>query len=332
MRAVVADRFGGDWTVVQHPSPSPDAGQVVIDVEASGVCYTDVHNLRNPAYGATFPRVPGHEVVGRVAAIGTDVRGFEIGDRVGVQWTQGTCHTCRWCLTAREEQCDTALRTGATIDGGHAEQMVAYADALERIPPELDPIEAAPVMCAGYTVYSALADAEVGPGDHVVVAGIGGLGHLAVQYARALGAHVTALSSTPEKRHILEDLGVEHVIAGFNQAQELRPRSVDVLLCCGNRLPTRELIRYMAPYGRIALCGVSDEDFTIGVTPAIFMKLRVFGSSHGPRGRLREALELHAKNGAQTLVETYPLDEAPRALERVAAGTARFRAVLTPAR
>lgn len=331
MKAVVAAEFGGGWTVAEVPDPKPAEGQVLVRVLASGVCYTDVHNLENTAYGSTFPRIPGHEVVGEIVELGPGVETFARGEIVGVQWTQGTCRSCRWCLTGREEQCDAALRTGATVDGGHAELALAWVDGLERLPTELDPIEAAPVMCAGYTVYSGLADLDPAPGEHVVVAGIGGLGHLALQYARAMGAETTAVTSSAQKRGLLHELGADHVVDLPDQAavDQLRAHGIDALLCCGNRVP-QPLLSAVVPYGRISLCGVSDERIPLDVTQLIFSKLTIFGSSHGPRGRLREALELHARSKARTLVETFSLDTAPEALQRVREGSVRFRAVLVP--
>jgi len=331
MKAVVADRFGGGWSVVEMATPRPSRDQVLVRVLASGVCYTDVHNLQNASYGATFPRIPGHEFVGEIVEVGGALDGHVPGDVVGVQWTQRTCRACAWCLSGREEQCAHALRTGGTVDGGHAEYAVVYADGVESLPEGLEPLAAAPVMCAGYTVYSALADVAVRPGEHVLVAGIGGLGHLAAQYALALGARVTAVTSSAAKREWLRARGVHATVdpADDEAMRQLADVKVDVLLCCGNALP-RELLALVASYGRIALCGVSDEQLDLDVTSVIFKKLAVFGSSHGPRPRLREALDLHALSGATSKVVPFALDEAPEVLQRVKAGSVDLRAVFVP--
>jgi D-arabinose 1-dehydrogenase-like Zn-dependent alcohol dehydrogenase len=331
MRAVEADKFGGGWQVVERPVPTPEPGQVLVRVLASGICYTDVHNLHNPAYGATFPRIPGHEFSGEVVQVGNEVAGVEVGQLVGVQWTQGTCRTCFWCLTGREEKCAQALRTGGSIDGGHAEYAVAYADGIQPLPRGLDPVDAAVVMCAGYTVYSGLADIAPRAGEHVAVAGIGGLGHLAVQYAHALGARVTAVTGSQDKAHWLLENGASAVVDPDDERamEQLAAESLDAIVACGNALP-HPLLEMLAPYGRLSVCGVSDERLSLDATSLVFKKVSVFGSSHGPRSRLGEALALHGQSGARAVVETFSLDRAVEALARVQDGSLRFRAVIIP--
>jgi D-arabinose 1-dehydrogenase-like Zn-dependent alcohol dehydrogenase len=218
------------------------------------------------------------------------------------------------------------------VDGGHAELMVVDAGSIERLPAGMDPIQAAPVFCAGFTVYSGIFDAELRPGERCAVIGIGGLGHMAVQYAAALGAEVIAVTHSHDKRLMLRDLGAAHVLLtdSAGAGEELRRLGgVDVILNTANVID-RDLIRGLRTYGRISLMGASTQVLQCTPTQMLFGKFRIMGSSQGPRHRLREVLEFHSRSRARTIVETYRLDEATDAYARVASGAARYRAVLVP--
>jgi D-arabinose 1-dehydrogenase-like Zn-dependent alcohol dehydrogenase len=206
------------------------------------------------------------------------------------------------------------------------------AGSIEKVPPNLDPVEAAPVFCAGFTVYSGICDVELHPGERCAVIGIGGLGHLAVQYAAALGAEVIGVSRAEEKRALLKDLGAEHVLIaneGTAGEQLRRIGGVDVVLHTANGIDA-DLLHGLRPYGRVSLMGGTRQILHVTPTEMLFGKFRVMGSSQGPRHRLREALEFHLRSKAKTLVETYPLSDALTAYARVSSGAARFRAVLVP--
>lgn len=332
MRAVVAPALGGPWEVREVPDPVPGPGQLLLAVEASGICYSDLHALTNPSYGCVFPRIPGHEAVGRVVALGEGVAEISPGERVGVAWAQGWCGVCRMCQSGGYAFCERgAESTGVTVDGGHAELMVVGAADTERVPDAIPPAEAAPLFCAGYTVYSALREADVRPGDRVAVLGIGGLGHLALQYARGMQAEVIAVTHSPDKRAMLLELGAHAVVVAEGGAGEALAAAggADVVLAAGNALPP-DVLRGLRSGGRLSLVGVSESPLTITPLELIFKRVAILGSSPGSRAVLRELLAFHAAIGARTIVETYPLDDAAEALARVEAGDVRFRAVLVP--
>jgi D-arabinose 1-dehydrogenase-like Zn-dependent alcohol dehydrogenase len=332
MKAVLADAFGGAWRVGERPLPEPGPNDLLVQIEGSGICYSDVHQLTNERYGGSFPRIPGHEAVGRVVACGDAVAGIGAGERVGVAYAQRWCGRCDYCAGGWYEHCASADFTGFTVDGGHAEFALMDADSVERVPDGLDPVEAAPVLCAGFTVYSGLCDVDLRPGERCAVVGIGGLGHLAVQYAAALGAEVVAVTSSARKKELLEGLGAAQVVvahpAEIGSALK-RVGGVDVIVQTANGVEG-DLLSGLRPFGRMTLLGVSSDAMHVTPIDMVFGKLTIFGSCQGPRHRLREVLELHSRVGARTIVERYGLDEAPTAYAKVASGEARFRAVLVP--
>ena len=332
MKAVIAEQFGAGWRVGDWPDPEVRPWTVLVRVEASGICFTDVHQLRDETFGMTFPRVPGHEIVGTVIAVGDGVRDVAVGDRVGTAYAQSWCGTCASCARGRYEHCPTIDQTGVTVDGGHAELCLLDAGSVERVPDGIDAAEAAPLFCAGFTVYSGIVDAELRPGERCAVVGVGGLGHLGLQYLNALGIETIAVTRDPGKRAQLLELGASDVLVaepdGIGDA--LRAAGgVDAVINTANGVD-RNLLRGLRPYGRVCLVGQSHQELRVTPTDAIFGKFRIIGSSQGPRSRLWEALALHARAGARTLVERFALDDAPAALEHVAAGAPRFRAVLVP--
>jgi D-arabinose 1-dehydrogenase-like Zn-dependent alcohol dehydrogenase len=288
----------------------------------------------DPAYGTTFPRIPGHEPIGRVLATGAGVVGVGVGDVVGVAYAQAWCGTCRYCGHGRYEHCAGALHTGVTVDGGHAERAIFDAASSVVIPAAIDPVEAAPLMCAGFTVYSGLCDLELRPGERCAIVGIGGLGHLGVQYAAALGVEVLAVTHSAAKADSLRALGA-HEIVVLDDVQRVGERlaavgGVDGILYAGNAIGT-DVLRGLRPYGRLSLLGVTADGIEVAPRDMVFGKFTIRGSSQGPRERLPEVLELHARSGARTHVEAYDLDRAHEAYERVTSGSPRYRVVLTPA-
>lgn len=333
MRAVVASLFGAPWELhYDHHDPEPGPGDVVVKIEASGICYTDVGQLHDPVYGCTFPRIPGHEPVGRIVALGAGVKGRAIGDLVGVAYTQRWCGVCEYCILGRHEHCTASSYTGVTVDGGHAELMVMDAGSVEKIPDGMDAVQAAPVLCAGYTVYSGICDAELRPGERCAVIGVGGLGHLGVQYAAALGAEVVCVTNSADKVAMLKTLGAAHVLVsnGETAGKLLQDfGGVDVILNTANGV-AQDIVLGLRPYGRISLLGACQHCFPVTPTQMSFGKFKIMGSSQGPRSRLREVLELHHRSKARVLVEEYGMDDALVAFERVRSGRARFRAVLVP--
>jgi dehydrogenase len=332
MKAVVAERFGATWSVADRAMPEPGADDVLVKIEGSGICYSDVHQLTNKRYAGTFPRIPGHEAVGRVISCGAAVEGLAVNERVGVAFTQRWCGRCDYCAGGWYEHCGSAELTGFTVDGGHSQYAVVQANSVERVPEGIESAEAAPLFCAGFTAYSGLCDVNLRPGERCAVVGIGGLGHLAVQYAAALGASVVAVTGSSKKKDLLKTLGAEDVVVASGSAigPELkRIGGVDAIVHTANGLDG-DLLLGLRPFGRLTLLGASTDVLPITPMDMLFGKFTIFGSCQGPRHRLREALELHRRTKARTIIEAYPIEEAPRAFERVANGEVRFRAVLVP--
>lgn len=331
MRAVVVEGLGAAWRIEDVPGPVPGTGDVLVQVEAAGICHSDLRVSELAEYGGTFPRIPGHEVVGRVVAVGDGVAAERIGERVGVAWPQRWCGTCDPCTDGRYAFCERGTdTTGATVDGGLAELLVADARSVEPLPEELDPVEAAPLLCAGYTVYSALRDMDVRPGQRVAVVGIGGLGHLALQYARALHAVPIAVTGAVE---LARELGAEEVIVEREWPGRALAAAggVDVILATGAHVAS-DLFSGLRVGGRLAVVGGGEERIDLPARDAVFRDAAVCGCSPGSRRVLRELLALHARAGCRVLTEVHPLEDAPIAARRLADGAVRCRAVVVPGR
>ncbi|MEO9363486.1 MAG: alcohol dehydrogenase catalytic domain-containing protein [Nitrososphaera sp.] len=328
MKAAVVPKIGGKWEVREVPTPEPSANQVLIKIHASGLCYTDVHITEGRLPGQ-FPRTIGHEPVGEIVAVGEGVTSRKIGDRVGVPWVQASCGRCEWCLRGKPMFCAQAIDTGINTQGSHAQYMLAYADATMLLQDGLAYEQAAPVFCAGYTVWSGLRWANPKPHERIAVAGIGGLGHLAVQYSRAAGFETIAITHSKDKEELAHKLGADVVVSDGQGLKEAG--GADVILATGNSYKAAsDTLKGLRPDGRLMLIGVSDEPFAIAAPPELIgNRLQIIGSSQNGREYLYEALDYVAKGKVKVMTETYPLDGIANAYERVADGNVRFRAVIT---
>jgi D-arabinose 1-dehydrogenase-like Zn-dependent alcohol dehydrogenase len=327
MRAAVVHSIKSDWVVREVPTPEPGPNQVLIKIRASGMCYTDVHQTHGELPG-DFPRTLGHEPVGEIVAVGPGVSARKVGDRVGVPWVQTSCGRCEWCLRGKPMFCASAVGTGMQMPGGHAEYMLAYADATMLLPDGLSFEQAAPIFCAGYTVWSGLRWAAPQPGELIAVVGIGGLGHLAVQYAKAAGFHTIAISRSPDKDRFIRELGADEIVrdggglAGAGGA--------DIVLGTSNSMDAMaDSIRGLRPDGRFVLMGAEAKDLAISPLDLIMKRIKIIGSQQNGREYLHEALAIAASGKVRVLTETYRLDEIGKAYERVEKGQVRFRAVVT---
>jgi alcohol dehydrogenase len=326
MRAAVVPSTNSPWVLQEVPTPEPGPNQVLIQIRASGLCYTDVHQTRGEI-PSPFPRTLGHEPVGEIVAKGAGVTARKVGDRVGVPWAQSSCGRCEWCLRGKPIFCSEALGTSMQLAGGHAEYMLAYADATMLLPEGLSFEQAAPIFCAGYTVWSGLRWAAPQPGERVAVIGIGGLGHLAVQYAKAAGFHTIAVSHSADKDRLIRELGADLVVrdgAGLAGAG-----GADIVLGTSNSMDAMaDSIRGLRPDGRLVVMGAEAKPLAVSPMDLIMKRIKIIGSQQNGREYLHEALALAASGKVRVVTETYRLDEIGKAYERVEKGQVRFRAVV----
>jgi alcohol dehydrogenase len=326
MHAAVVPAVRARWQLNDVPVPDPGPNQVLIRIHASGLCYTDVHQTNGDLPGA-FPRVLGHEPVGEIVAVGPGVTTRRVGDRVGVPWVQATCGRCEWCLRGRTMFCVNGVGTSVNAAGGHAELMPAAADATMLLPDGLAYEQAAPIFCAGYTVWSGLRWAEPQPHERVAVVGIGGLGHLAVQYAKAAGFETIAVSHSPDKDQFVRELGADAVVRDGKGLADAG--GADVVLATGNSVDAMaDAIGGLRPDGRFVLMGFEAKPLPVSPGDLIMRRIKIVGSQQNGREYLYEALDYAARGKVKVVAETYALNEINRAYERVAEGKVRFRAVI----
>lgn len=327
MKAAIVPAAHSRWEIRQIDTPKPGPNQVLIKIHASGICFTDVHQTRGELPG-DFPRTLGHEPVGEIAALGLGVTTRKVGDRVGVPWVQHTCGRCEWCARNKPMFCAEGIGTGGQIAGGHAEYMLAYADATMLLPDQLDYEQAAPLFCAGYTVWSGLRWGEPQPGERLAVVGVGGLGHLAVQYAKAAGFTTIAVSHSPDKDRLIRELGADEIVRdGKGLAAG---GGADVILGTSNSVDAMaDSIAGLRPDGRLVLMGFENKPLPVHPGDLIMRRIRVLGSQQNSREYLHEALQIAATGKVRVMTETYSLDEITKAYERVENGQVRFRAVVT---
>ncbi|MGA9149692.1 MAG: alcohol dehydrogenase catalytic domain-containing protein [Candidatus Nitrosopolaris sp.] len=330
LQAAVVPAIHGKWEVRDVPTPHPSTNQVLIKIHASGLCYTDVHITEGLLPSASFPRTIGHEPVGEIVEVGDGVTKRKIGDRVGVLCYQSSCGRCEWCERGKIMFCDqpVATATGINAPGSHAEYMVAYADATTLLPDDLSYEQAAPVFCAGYTVWSGLRFADPKPHERIAVLGIGGLGHLAVQYSKAAGFYTLAITHSKDKEDLASKLGADLIVSN-GEALKQAGGGADVILVTSNSYKAAsESLKGLRPDGRMVLMGISGEPLIV-TSEIIVNRSRIIGSRRrNDQEYLYEALDYVAKGKVKVIAETYSLHDIARAYENVAAGNVRFRAVI----
>jgi propanol-preferring alcohol dehydrogenase len=336
VRAVILEQTGPIESSVLRvgdvPAPAPGPGQVVIKVAACGVCRSNLHMIEGDWVGngvpAQLPIIPGHEVVGTISALGEAVTGIKEGERVGVQPLWSTCGRCEYCLTARENLCRSKEITGETVDGGYAEFMLADAQHVHPVPDALNDIDAAPLFCPGITAYSAVAHAALGPGKTVVVFGLGGVGHMVVQFAALTGAEVIAADRNALHLDVAGELGATRKInVTDNDAGKLLESEggVDAAIVFAPSTPlARQALRSLKPGGTLVLgvhADLGDVSFAEAKT--------IVGTVIGNRAQMREVLRLAAAGKVTTIATAFRLDQAEEALRLLKSGELRSRAVLT---
>ena len=335
MRAVVLETpgpiEGGPVRVTELPDPHPGPGQIVVEVTACGVCRSNLHMVEGDwlPYGvpAFTPIIPGHEVVGRIVEVGDGVDWLAVGDRVGVQPLWSTCGHCSFCLTGRDQLCRSKQITGETVHGGYAERMLATAAHAHPVPDGLDDAEAAPLFCPGITAYNAVGKAGLAPGSSVALFGVGGVGHMVLQFAALTGAEVFGVARSAHHLALAEELGAHPVDAGADPVAALTATGgVDaaIVFAPSDRMIAQAL-EAVRPGGTVVL-GVHG---SVGHF-AFADEKRLVGSVIGARQQMREVLELAAAGRVRAHVDRFPLEEAGDVLGRLKAGAIRARAVLLP--
>jgi propanol-preferring alcohol dehydrogenase len=322
----------GNLHLVERPIVEPGAGQVRIRVEACGICHTDAATVTGTYPGLTLPRVPGHEVVGRIEALGSGVSRWKIGQRVGVGLIAGEDGVCEPCRRGDIVNCQNPVVSGVTMDGGYAEVMIAEARGIASIPDELSSAEAAPLLCAGITTYNALRNAGLRGGDLVAVQGIGGLGHLAVQFARHMGFRTVAIGRGREKEKLAKDLGAHVYIdsAVDDPAAVLQriggARAILATATSGDAMGP--LVSGLSARGKLIVVGVPGDPMQLNAFPLVFGGRSIYGSLTGTPIDSEDTLAFSVLESIRPMIETAPLERAADAYGRMMEGKARFRMVL----
>ncbi len=335
MRAVQVSRAGGPLELVERPIPEPGRGEVRIKVKACGICHSDSATKDGAWPGLQFPRVPGHEVIGAIDAIGSDVPArWTVGSQVGVGWHAWHCLYCNQCRRGNFFACETGIRiTGISFDGGYADFMIAPVTALALLPAGLAPNEAGPLMCAGLTTFNALRNSGARAGDLVAILGVGGLGHLGVQYAAKMGFRTVAIARGQDKEPLARQLGAAHYIdsqATDPSAELAKLGGAAVVLATVTHGPAMSAtIGGLAPHGRLMVLGASQAPLEVSSIELLMARRTVEGWYSGTSIDAEETLAFSAQAAVRSMNEFYPLERAAEAYDRMISGKARFRVVLT---
>jgi len=333
MRAVQVSKPGGAFELVERELPEPASGQIRIQVEACGICHSDALVKFGAYPGLSLPRIPGHEIAGRVEKVGANVTEWQKGDRVGVGWHGGHCFVCNACRKGLFINCERGQVTGISYDGGYAEYLVVPHEAVARIPEKLDAAEAAPLLCAGITTYNALRNSGARSGDTVAVQGIGGLGHLAIQFAARMGFRTIAISRGAEKRELAEKLGAQEYIdtqkvTAAEGLQKLGGADL-VLATAPNSEAISSTVDGLKPRGKLLIVAAAVEPLKVSGLTLLSGK-NVAGWPSGSAMDSEETVAFSVLTGVRPRVEVFKLEQAEQAFVKMMENRVRFRAVLTP--
>ena len=335
MAAAIATAFGRPLVLTDIPVPVPGPGEVLVRVDACGVCHTDLHAVDGDwPVKPKLPFVPGHEVVGRVAALGQGVTELREGDAVGVAWLHDACGSCEYCRTGWETLCGKQHNTGYSVDGGYAEYMLANARYAVRLPYGVSPARIAPILCAGVTTYKGIKETDTKPGDWIAISGVGGLGHVAVQYAKAMGLHVLALDVSDEKLTLAKKVGADLALnAGIpDLAGEVERRiggAHGALVTAVSAAAVTQCLSLMRPKGTVCLVGLPPGTFPLPIFDVVLKRLTVRGSIVGTRQDLAEALAFAAEGAVSAQVQERPLSQINEVFAALKAGRVEGRVALT---
>ncbi|MGA8430012.1 MAG: alcohol dehydrogenase [Candidatus Sulfotelmatobacter sp.] len=333
MRVAQVPKAGADFQMVEREIPEPTAGHVRIKVQACGVCHSDVLTKEGLWPGIQYPRVPGHEVAGIVDEVGEGVSAWKKGQRVGVGWHGGHDGTCRECRRGDFRNCQNAKVCGISYDGGYQEYMVAPVEALVSIPESLRDVDAGPLLCAGITTYNALRHSGAMPGDVVAVQGIGGLGHLGIQFANKFGYNVVAIGRGPENEALAKKLGAQvyidsATVNAVEALQKLGGARVIVATAPSSKAMS-ELIDGLGPNGKLVVIGATFDPIEVTPVQLINGSRTIQGWAAGTPADSEDTLRFAELSGVRPMIETYPLEKAAEAYARMMSGKAEFRVVLT---
>ena len=336
MRAAVLREFGGPIAIEDVPTPEPGQGEVLIKVTACGVCHSDLHlaggdwDMLRPI--TKMPLIGGHEIAGVVASLGEGVTELKIGDRVGVPWLHWTCGECEYCFSGRETLCGKQKITGCMVDGGFAEYLKAPASHVAKLPDSLSAEEAAPLLCAGLTVYKALRNSGLAARERLAVFGVGGLGHLAVQIGHAMGAQVCAIDIADDKLELAKSLGAEWTVNAATEQVPKKMRSIGgahvALVTSASAAAYETALRCLRKGGTLAVVGMPNEPFKVSAVAMVSLEARIVASAVGTRQDLRELFELVEKFPIRSHIETRPLDALPAVFDEMKRGALLGRVVL----
>ncbi|WP_134682594.1 alcohol dehydrogenase AdhP [Brevibacillus migulae] len=335
MKAAVVSEFHQKLEVKEVPVPEVGHGQVLVKMKTCGVCHTDLHAAHGDwPVKPKLPLIPGHEGVGVVEKLGEGVTSLKIGDRVGIPWLFSACGECEYCLTGWETLCKQQLNGGYSADGGYAEYCVAPAAYVARIPDRLSDVEAAPILCAGVTTYKALKVADIKPGEWVAIYGIGGLGHVALQYAKAMGYYVAAVDIQDDKLALAKELGADLTVNG----KETDPASFiqseiggahAAISVAVTKKAFEQAYQSVRRGGSLVVVGLPNEELPIPIFETVLNGVTVKGSIVGTRKDMQEALDFAAKGKVKAIIETQPLEKINEVFDRMQKGQINGRIVLT---
>jgi D-arabinose 1-dehydrogenase-like Zn-dependent alcohol dehydrogenase len=333
MKAAQISKPGGNFEIVEREVPSPGPGEVRIKVEACGICHSDAMVKEGVWPGLQYPRIPGHEIAGIIDAVGTGVTRWKAGQRVGVGWAGGYDFQCESCRRGDFILCDNLRITGISFDGGYAEYTVVPQEGVAAIPDDLPAAEAAPLMCAGITVYNSLRNAGARPGDVVAVQGIGGLGHLGIQYARQMGFHVVAIGQTKGKEALAKKLGAQHYIDASSgqlaaEMQKLGGAKV-ALATAPSGKSIAAMVGALGKNGKLVIVGAAQEPIPVSAIELLGERKSIQGWPSGTAKDSEDTLNFSSLAGVRPMIEKYPLTKAADGYEQMISGKARFRVVLT---
>ena len=334
MKAAVVEKFGEPLVVREVPIPAPGPGQALVEVFATGVCHTDLHAVDGDwPIKPTLPFTPGHEGAGIVAVVGPGVTHLKEGDRVGIAWLHSACGHCEYCLSGWETLCLEQQNSGYSVNGSFAQYALGHADYLGRIPKNLPFVDAAPILCAGVTTYKGLKQTGARPGEWVVISGVGGLGHVAIQYAKAMGLHVAAVDLGPEKMALARKLGAEITIDAKTQdpAKEIQKQiggAHGVLVTAVSLIAFKQAVGMLRRGGTCVLNGLPPGEFPVSIFDIVLNGNTIRGSIVGTRLDLEQALAFAAEGKVKATIETLPLERINDVFSRLKRGQVNGRVVL----